>query len=536
VRVWWGVLGRFGKRRLSILFRASMPEHIRALVVILLLATPVWWIARSAFSNLLPTSNFSRWRNLWFLVTLALFLSHNYWLFAFLLLAMVMAVKRQETHIVGLYFVLLFAGSPVPIQVPGFGLINYVLILDHYRLLNLTMLLPVATVLMQSRRSIAWGKGPVDYFVLAYFLLVSVLEFRESSFTNGARGVVTQVIDVLLPYYVISRSIRDIEGFKAALAGFVIAACLLAPVAVFESVRGWRLYTSVQAPLGLNPFAWSEYLGRAGLLRAAVSLGHPIVLGFVFMVAMGFLMFLNRSIEKRWHRWLAWGALAIGLFASLSRGPWVGALLLGLTIAITAAKPMQNLFKSGFFIVLVVSVLGASSVGQQIIGLLPFLGTEDSGTIDYRVELWSFVWPVVERNFWFGSEKFITAPELQALASIQGQGIADLVNHYFEIVLASGAVGLALFFGTFARALQVVWRGLRQKTSSEEQRALGTVLFSTQFAILVTISTVSGVTALPVVLWSVLGLCAAYSTMARESSKESIIASDRSRHRLAASN
>jgi O-Antigen ligase len=496
-----------------------MPEYVRALVVILVLVTPVWWILRGAVAGLLPPGTFSRWRNLWFIVTLALFLSHSYWLYAFLLIATLLAMRRQEAHVVGMFFVLLFAGSPVPVSIPGLGLVNYVLVIDHYRLLTLALLLPTALVLIQSRRTIALGRAPVDYFVLAYFLLVSVLEFRGSSFTDGARGVVTHAIDIFLPYFVVSRSIRDVEGFKAALTGFVIAACLLAPLALFESLRGWRLYTAVQIPLGLNPFVWSGYLGRAGLLRAAVSLGHPIVLGFVFMVALGFLLFLNRSLAKNWQRWLAWTALVLGLLSSLSRGPWIGALLLGLAIAIDAGKPLQNLLKTGILIALIVAVLGIFSVGQQFLDLLPFLGTEDAGSVDYRVELWSFVWPVVERNFWLGSENYLMAPELRALAAIQGEGVADLVNHYFEIVLATGVAGFALFCGTCARALQTVWRNLRLKSTSKELKTLGTALFCTQLSISATISTVSNITAVSVILWSVLGMCAAYSMAVREHSR-----------------
>lgn len=491
--------------------RLSMPEHIRALVVILVLATPVWWLARDAFSGLLPTRTFARWRNLWFLVTLALFLSHNYWLFAFLLIAMVLAVRRKEAHVVGLFFVLLFTGSPVSIEVPGFGLVNYVLILDHYRLLTLAWLLPAALVLSQSRRSIAFGRAPTDYLVLGYWLLISALDLRGTSLTNGARTVVTHTIDVLLPYYVVSRSIRDVEGFKVALSGFVIAACLLAPLAMFESVRGWRLYTSVQAPLGLNPNAWAEYLGRAGLLRAAVSLGHPIVLGFVLMVALGFMYFVQGSIAKGWQRWLAWTGLALGLLFSFSRGPWVGAMLLGLAIPIAAGKPLQSMVKMGLWVALGVAALSVTSIGQKFLGLLPFIGAEETGTIGYRLELWSFVRPVVERHLWFGSQDYLFSPEMAALASIQGQGIPDLVNHYYQILLASGLIGLLVFCGVFVRILWVIWQRLRQRPSSQEHIVLGAALGGTLLAILATISTVSGVTAVPVILWSVLGLCVAYS-------------------------
>lgn len=513
-----------------------MPEHIRALVVILVLVTPVWWLAQRPLGSLVSVGTARRWRNVWYFVTLALFLSHNYWLFAFLLFAVAMAVRRQETHVVGLYFVLLFAGSPVSTEIPGFGLINYLLTIDHYRLLTLALLLPSAVVLLQSRRSTPIGKGPIDYLVVSYFLLVSALDFRDSSVTNGARGAVTHLIDILLPYYVVSRSIRTIEEFKGAFAGFIIAACLLAPLALFESVRGWRIYTAVQGPLGLNPFVWSGYLGRAGLLRSAVSLGHPIVLGFVFMVALGFMLFLGRSFTLRWQRWLIWAALTLGLLSSVSRGPWVGALLLGLAIVITADRPFQHLLKAAVMIALVFVALSLSTFGQQFLDLLPFFGGNEAESVDYRVELWSFVWPVVERNFWFGSQNYLMAPELRALAAVQGEGFADLVNHYFEVVLASGVVGLGLFCGSFLGALLGVWRVLRRKTTSEEPRLLGAALFCTLLSVFATISTVSNITAVSVIIWSLLGMCTAYSTMTRTPAKEPAGSSDISKHRLASAN
>ena len=485
-------------------------------MVILVLATPVWLIVQGALSRQLPAGTLSRWRNLWFFVTLALFLSHSYWVFALLLFAMMMAVRRQEAHVVGLFFVLLFAGSPVRIDVPGFGLINYVLILDHYRLLTLCLLAPAALVLMQSRQTISMGKAPIDVFVLGYFLLISVLSFRESNITVGARLVVMHAIDILLPYYVVSRSIRDIEGFKAAITGFVVAAFVLAPLAVFESLRSWRLYTAVQAPLGLDPSGWAVYIGRAGLLRASLSLGHPIVLGFVFMVALGFFAFLHQSLTKAWHKWLAWTSLIVGLLASISRGPWVGALVLVVVMTLAAKHPVKNVFKGGLLALLIAALLGVFPAGQQFLDLLPFLGEEETGSVDYRVELWSFVSPVVERYFWLGSTHFLQTPELRMLAYVQGQGIADLVNRYFEVVLASGVVGLALFAGAFVRALQVVWRGLRQQASTYEQKSLGWALLSTVLAVMVTISTVSNITAISVIIWSLLAMCTAYSVMVRD--------------------
>lgn len=58
-----------------------MPEHFRALIVILFLASVVFLLARRPATDLIPLSDFKRRRNLWFLLTLLAFVSHSFWLY-----------------------------------------------------------------------------------------------------------------------------------------------------------------------------------------------------------------------------------------------------------------------------------------------------------------------------------------------------------------------------------------------------------------------------------------------------------------------
>lgn len=50
-----------------------MPEHIRALIVILVLAGTVFTLARRPAKDLIPYNDFTRRRNLWFVLTLLVF-------------------------------------------------------------------------------------------------------------------------------------------------------------------------------------------------------------------------------------------------------------------------------------------------------------------------------------------------------------------------------------------------------------------------------------------------------------------------------
>jgi hypothetical protein len=53
-------------------------------------------------------------------------------------------MARREAHVMGVYFLLLFVAPPASTEVPGMGLVNYVLILNQYRLLALVLLLPAS--------------------------------------------------------------------------------------------------------------------------------------------------------------------------------------------------------------------------------------------------------------------------------------------------------------------------------------------------------------------------------------------------------
>ena len=62
-----------------------MSEHYRALIVILVLASIVFAFAKApATATAMTVEDFKRRRNCWYFVTLAGFLSPNFWFFAFI--------------------------------------------------------------------------------------------------------------------------------------------------------------------------------------------------------------------------------------------------------------------------------------------------------------------------------------------------------------------------------------------------------------------------------------------------------------------
>jgi len=489
-----------------------MPEHLRALVVVLFFGLVSFYAARTVVPHLLPITTFKRWRNWWLGITLALFLSHSAWIYILLVGAFLLAHQRREAHVMGLYFLLLFVAPPAPIEIPGFGIIEYLWVLDHYRLLGLCLLLPAAISLLQRSTTARLGSSPVDWMVLGYLSLMSLLAFREGNITSGMRTVLSLWIDVFLPYYVASRSIRTEDDWKHALTGFVLAATVLALISVFEMVRGWKLYPSAIPALGLQDVFFGTYLMRSGFLRPNASVGNSIVLGYVMVVALGFFLYLKDFLPKARHRWLGTALLAIGILASLSRGPWVGAAFLVIIYLWAGPKPVKQL--GGLAVALAASlvVLNVVPGGRWLIEMLPIVGSVEQVNVEYRADLLTSALPVIERNFLFGSSDFLEAPELQVM--IQGEGIIDLVNSYVGVALYSGMLGLGFFAGAFLFALRGLWKGLRVgHRHSPDTARLGRALLATLASIMFIIYTVSSISAIPVVYWSALGLAVAYASM-----------------------
>lgn len=485
-----------------------MPEQIRALIVVLVLGSLVWWLARPAMVQVVPSATFTNWRRGWYVVTLAWFLSPNFWVYAGVLTVMVNVAGRREPHVFGLYMLLLLAAPPVTTAIPGFGLVNYLFTLDHYRLLALALLLPWAWRLSRDGSSARYFQSPLDGLVLAYLLLHSVLAFRGGNFTSDARTALMLWIDLFLPYYVASRSIRSSEGFRDALAGLVVGAALLSVFAVFEVLRSWKLYEAASVAMGLDGFG--AYKTRGGFIRPAVTIIDSIALGYVIVAGLAAYLYLQGLVSGRWRRWLGWLVLVAGVLGSLSRGPWVGAVLVVLVFMLTGPHPVRRLMQgaaagvTGFF------VLSLLPAGQKLISLLPFVGQEEQGNVEYRANLLTASMPVIERNLLFGSSDYVNAPELQVLR--QGEGIVDVVNSYVGVALHAGGVGLMLFVGMFVSAMLLLTRGRRwaRQQGDADGQQLGRALLAALLGIMFIIFTMSSILIVPTIYFAFFGLSCAF--------------------------
>lgn len=485
-----------------------MAENVKSLLYILVLSLPTFYIAQRIAVPLISDSEFRLWRNSWLCCTAAAFLSGNFFVFIAALIVICLYVRSRGNRI-GLFIVLLFATPLVQVDIGGFGIVNQLIALDHAQILTIFLLLPVLMSLPKARRSVSHGSdGPplprakigkiCDYAVVAYILVQTALTFRDSSVTAVLRVAVVYTLTIGIPYFAVSRAVQGIEEARTVLVAFVVAALPLAVVGIFEVSKSWLLYPSMPMSWGVQLL--TPYVERDGMLRATASTAQPIALGYTLMVALGCLLAIRVRLPDKRGAWLTFCLLIGGLASSLSRGPWLGAVIMILVLVMTSPHRLKNIGKL-LFVGICMSPFLLTPSGDRVLRLLPFVGSVEPGSVEYRNRLIDNAIAVIQHSPLTGVPDYTQTAEMQEM--LQGQGIIDVTNTYLQIALQFGLLGLGVFVVFFATV--VTRLGLSLKAISPSALSLP-ALFATLIAILFTIVTVSSISFIPYIYWIFAGL------------------------------
>lgn len=489
-----------------------MPSHLKALAVIIVLAAIVFTIAKAPACALATSAgDFERRRNLWFAITLTAFLAHNFWIYIVVTGALLALAAQHEENKLAMYFSLLFAVPMIQDQIPGLGIVQHLFTIHYARLLALVVLLPAFLHLRRQPDVEPFGRPACDKLLAGYLILQFLLILSASTFTNSLRiGFFYAFTDVFLPYYVASRALRNLQGFRDAIMAFAVGAMVLAAIGIFELLVHWLLYAALDDALG-RPWAYGRYLEReVGLLRAQGTAGQPIPFGFAMAVAFGLFLFVKRSVSQSMYWRLGLALLVGGLVVSISRGPWVGAAVMFLIVVATSPDAGRRVVTLGLLGMVAFPLLLATPAGEKMLQYLPFVGTVENKNIDFRQRLIEIAVGVILENPLFGAFNYVYSPAFQELKH-GSAGFVDIVNTYVGVGLASGLVGLSLFTGFFALVAIGIFRSMRNLADrNSEQYLLGQALFATLAGILLIIFTTSSITIIPLIYWSVAGMGIAY--------------------------
>jgi O-antigen ligase len=490
-----------------------MDVQLRAYVVVLALSVTIYHLLRKPLSDLVDADELRIWRNHWLVVTTILFLGQNFWIFITLVCVyLLFSLPRDPNQRLPLYFAILCAAPQITAVVPGIGGIESFFQINYARALSLLFFLPLWVRLVQ--RPNPRGRLfslPQDKYILGLCLIFVVFQGRDVSLTIFMRTAFHVFLDVVLPYYVISRYLRDEDTVQKILAAIVVSTTIMAAIALFEYTKSWLLY---EIDLGVLQRG-AGFRVRAGWLRAQATFGQPIVLGYVLMIGFGALLGISGRLASLRYFVVIAALLAAAQIAPLSRGPWVGFGVLLVIWVGTGAKKLKSAFIASLGSLVALSLLQFTQFGEKLFRLLPFVGDIEEETADFRVALFESAMEVASRNLWFGTRDFLDAPELRVFEV--RWGIVDITNSYLEYLLQYGVVGLSFFVLLFLTVSFPLFRSTLKRRQIDQgildvSRALLAIIGS----IMLVIATVSSITFVPVYYWAIAAVSVAYVQILRE--------------------
>ncbi len=434
--------------------QAAPESHViyalKLLFYVLAVGLPAAWLMRPAFKGLLTEAQYKLACQTLFVATLVAFLSKTPGLFMVAVgLVAFFAAPRLAPGAPGalaVFALLLITMPSISASVGGVGSINQILTLNPLRVLALAVLLPAAVRLMTQAQP--GGKREpgflaFDLAVLAFPLLRVVLAAPYYSNSTVLRLLVEMFADTWLPYFVISRGLRSVADVRFVLAHLALGCGFVAAMAVAESVFDKQLYSGLQYVYDTR-WQLTTTLMRGDRLRVQATLPQPIALAFVMMIALGLWVWLRGRDWRQKQVAMIFVLLAWALVATWSRGPWLGAASLALSLFALYRMPARA-YGLALLVLLAlataVKVAGADDAVMDAFSRVFGSGAADMATIEYRRILLDTSLALVKQSPWWGVPNYQDYMEHLR----QGEGIIDVVNSYMVAALEAGLVGLVFF-------------------------------------------------------------------------------------------
>ena len=487
-----------------------LPLNLRALIFILIAFTGAWFYLYRIYDD---REELKKWAQLWLVIICTAYIIPSFWGIIIAVCAIgFVYIPKSDIHRVTMYFLLM----PLIAARIGYSLdflpgINYLFEINYIDLLILVILLPgLINTIKETDENAKTGflNSSIDFFVISYSVLISVLQIsRQPSITAGLREVFLNFVNILVPYYAISRSVTSLKQFISIYKAIVYSSILVACVGILEQMTKWSFYTVLPQHLQVPYYrfiAISSY--RSGFMRIKSLIGEEIPLGFFLMISIGAAFFFRHvKSKKKLANPLILLLLASALYFTDSRGAQLGTmLLLFIYLLFMLKSPVLKFLLLGGTALIFSAFMASDTTIESI---------DQHGTFIYRIELVQNAIPVINDNYWFGTNDFWEAEELED--SRQGQGIIDIVNTYLLVALVSGMSGFILFSLIFLSSALSVFRKIRSIRSSEyeENRVVGVILLSMLISAMFVIATVSPVGHIPYYCWALVGLCSAFSRL-----------------------
>jgi hypothetical protein len=377
---------------------------------------------------------------------LLFFLDNPFVIFLFLFFTLLLAAPLQPAHRAA-FFILVAPAFPLYVHeflpFPG---INFLTVLDYYKLCAFVLLLPLLFLARPpDQPASSWSAS--DFCVIAYVLCSAALVGAAMNLTSGLRFLLDQLLLVAAPYFAVTRFAARPMDIESCLKAFLTASIILAGIALVATFKQWDFYRLKEPP---SLLAVPDF--RGGFLRIGAT-ANTHSLGFHLAVCVLLLEYFKSRLELGWMRlWALRGSCLVGLYHTGSRGAIASLLVM------TGAYVFLSVRSSAVRVLLFVGMIGAAAAAAVWLLSGDAADADPYGTFEYRQRLLTTSLQYIANHLLFGDVNFARSGEFDSL--VQGQGIIDITNLYLLVALNYGVLGFTLFFLPFAITLyQLAFRG-----------------------------------------------------------------------------
>ncbi|MBK1699975.1 O-antigen ligase family protein [Thiococcus pfennigii] len=343
---------------------------------------------------------------------------------------------------------------------------------------------------------------PMDLLVFGFALAASLSEFLASGYKDAQNLMFNMLTWVVLPY-ILAKSLVEPAGLRVRFAKqIVLLLFAIAVVSVYEFRFGatpWRLILDRFFPwqgLGwVTTFRW-------GFARVAGPYGHAILAGILMVVAYRIQRWLEWSgawgPKPRLLRWqplspaqiITLGLLG-GVVMTMVRGPWIGAILAALVVAVGRSPRRQVAIGIVLGLLVFVGI-------PAVIWFLDYVSVGRVGAQTVAQESAAYRWELLTEYAGVAAERLWLGWGLNDWPKVPGMPSID--NYYLLLLLMHGVIALGCLLGIFVTMLfRLIRRGLREPLAIPRGSSLAFTLASIYVAIGFSIATVFlGLQAIPV--------------------------------------
>ncbi len=385
------------------------------------------------------------------------------------------------------------------------------------------VVLALAVMYMFSGRSRDKGqlqsKLPLGYTLAALICWMIISTLHSVVVSVSVKTVLSECFDFFLLYYIFAKSLTSTDTVTRILRAVVAAMAVTSIFGLLEIYADWSV-------LSLFPVASHRFAALVGVAdrdsRVQATFGHAILFGGTLALSVPIVFYLLSIAETRKGKlvlWCALGVIFVNLYKTMSRGPWIAAILALASVMVLGGARMRRYVVIISIVTVATLVIrpGVYSSIQNLYGETLDPDTAQGGSYQWRYALYDIAFRHlnndVGRALWgYGPESFYY---LGWKDNFQGTIVPfdSCDSSVAALMIETGYVGLGIVALLLLRAASAAYKQYRNL--QEPHRLLCLVLLIDIVAITFMMTNVAifGWGQQSYLIWVLLSLSVTYSQL-----------------------